>query len=67
MRTYDFSRFDSLIGLLDYFNTEKKCIKFLEKELWEDGTPISPYDPTSKVYGRGDGLYRSRTQAGTST
>lgn len=60
MRTFNFSRFDSLIELLDYFNTEKKCIKFLEKELWENGTPISPYDPTSKVYRRGDGLYRCK-------
>lgn len=60
MRTFNFSCFDSLIELLDYFNTEKKCIKFLEKELWENGKPASPYDPTSKVYRRGDGLYRCR-------
>lgn len=60
MKTYNFSRFDSLVELLDYFNTEKKCIKFLEKELWENGIPVSPYDPTSKVYKRGDGLYRCK-------
>ena len=45
---------------MQVFDTEKKCIRYLESKLWENGKPVSPYDPTSKVYRRGDGMYRCK-------
>lgn len=52
--------FDSVFVLMNAFNTEKKCINYLESKLWVNGKPVSPYDPTSKVYRRGDGMYRCK-------
>ena len=52
--------FTSLFDLLQAFPTEESCIAYLEKQLWGDGEPVSPYDPTSKVYRRGDGMYRCK-------
>ena len=51
-------KFNSLYDLLEAFPTEESCIKYLEQQRWASGIPVSPYDPTSKVYNRGDGLYR---------
>lgn len=58
MKTFDFSKFKSLKQLLQTFKTEADCIHFLEDKLWDGKVPTSPYDPTSKVYRRGDGYYR---------
>ena len=52
-------KFRSLADFHRSFPTEKSCIRFLERKLWPHGV-ISPYDPTSKVYMRGDGLYRCK-------
>ena len=52
--------FKSLFDLLQAFPTEQSCIEYLEKQLWPNGEPVSPYDPTSKVYRRGDGMYRCK-------
>ena len=52
--------FTSLFDLLQAFPTEESCIAYLEHQLWPDGEPVSPYDPTSKVYRRGDGMYRCK-------
>lgn len=52
--------FTSLLDLLQAFPTEESCIAYLEKQLWGDGEPVSPYDPTSKVYRRSDGMYRCK-------
>ena len=41
--------FKSVIELINTFNTEQKCIEFLEKIRW-NGNVVSPYDPTSAVY-----------------
>ncbi len=51
--------FKSLFDLLQAFPTEESRIEYLEKKLW-NGTPVSPYDPTSKVYRRDDGMYRCK-------
>ena len=51
-------KFTSLYDLLEAFPTEESCIKYLEQQRWANGIPVSPYDPTSKVYNRGDGMYR---------
>ena len=60
MKTYNFGQFNSIMEFSKKFNTQKKCIRFLEKELWGDKIPTSPFDPTSKVYKRGDVLYRCK-------
>lgn len=60
MKTFDFSKFKSLKQLLQAFKTEADCIHFLEDKLWDEKVPTSPYDPTSKVYRRGDGYYRCK-------
>lgn len=52
-------KFKSLFDLQQTFNTEKKCIRFLEKKLWANGV-VSPFDPSSKVYRRSDGTYRCK-------
>ena len=53
-------KFNSLFDLLTAFPTEESCIKYLEQQRWKDGIPVSPYDITSKVYNRGDGMYRCK-------
>lgn len=59
MDNLDFSNFDSLFDLYETFPTEQSCIKFLERKRWPNGV-VSPFDPSSKVYHRGDGLYRCK-------
>lgn len=39
----------SLFDLQKAFPTEQKCIEYLEYLIW-NGNPVSPFDPTSKVY-----------------
>lgn len=41
--------FNSLFELARVFNTEQKCIDYLEELIW-NGNPVSPFDSTSKVY-----------------
>lgn len=53
-------KFNSLYDLLEAFPTEESCIKYLEQQRWANGIPVPPYDPTSKVYNRGDGMYRCK-------
>jgi transposase-like protein len=43
------AEFKSIFDLLKAFPTEQSCIEHLEKLMW-DGNPVSPFDPTSKVY-----------------
>lgn len=54
------TKFNSLFDLLQAFPTEKSCIKYLEQQRWLNSKPISPYDSSSKVYKRGDGMYRCK-------
>lgn len=44
-----FEKFNSLADLMAAFPTEKTCVDYLEKRKWK-GHPVSPFDPTSKVY-----------------
>ena len=48
--------FKSIIELMAYFDTEEKCITYLEELRWMNGV-VSPYDPTSKVYKGKNHLY----------
>lgn len=41
------------------FSDEKACIKYLEELFWK-GTPVSPFDPTSKVYKCKNGKYKCK-------
>lgn len=43
-------KFKSLVDFRNAFPDEKSCITYLEHQLWPNGEPISPFDPTSKVY-----------------
>ena len=52
-------KFNSLFDFFEAFPDEKSCIGYLENKRW-GGNIISPYDPTSKVYHRGDGMYRCK-------
>jgi len=49
MNIFDDYKFKSVKELIRAFPDEQSCINFLEKALW-DGTPVSPFDETSKVY-----------------
>ena len=42
-------KFDSIISLITTFDTEQKCINYLEKQRWPNRV-ISPYNALSKVY-----------------
>lgn len=57
MEKLNFGAFNSLYDLFEAFPTEEACISYLESKRWGKGV-VSPYDPTSKVYKRGDGKYR---------
>ncbi|WP_322632327.1 IS1595 family transposase [endosymbiont DhMRE of Dentiscutata heterogama] len=41
--------FKNLSELSEFFPTKQSCIDYFEKLRW-NGNPVSPYDPTSKVY-----------------
>lgn len=55
----NFERFNSLYDFFEAFPNEQSCINYLENIRWKDGV-VSPYDPSSKVYHRGDGMYRCK-------
>ncbi len=59
MEKVNFGAFNSLYDFFEAFPNEEACIAFLESKRWENGV-VSPYDPTSKVYHRGDGNYRCK-------
>ena len=39
----------SVLEIIRDFPDEQSCIEYLEETRWE-GNPVSPFDPTSKVY-----------------
>lgn len=48
--------FKSIIDLIHTFQTEEQCIAHLEQIRW-NGSIVSPFDPTSKVYNCAKGRY----------
>ena len=56
----DLRGFNSLIGLINTFSTEQKCIEYLEQIRW-NGKVVSPFDPTSKVYKCSKGYWCKNT------
>ena len=53
-------KFSSLYDLSEAFPTEESCIKYLGQQRWVNSISVSLYDPMSKVYNRGDGMYRCK-------
>ncbi|WNE40907.1 MAG: hypothetical protein mread185_000364 [Mycoplasmataceae bacterium] len=52
--------FESIIQfLLEIFPTEQHCINYFEEKRWK-GNPISPFDPTSKVYKYPNNQYKCK-------
>ena len=41
------------------FNCEDVCLSYLEERFWNN-VPVSPFDPSSKVYNYGNHKYRCR-------
>jgi transposase-like protein len=52
-------QFNSLFDLLKTFDSEEICIEYLETLLWNN-TPVSPFDPNSKVYKCAVNKYRCK-------
>lgn len=52
----DFSKFDSLVSLTNYFKTEESCIKFFELQRWNKQV-VCPYCGKVHSYKRADGRY----------
>ena len=59
MDKINFGNFNSLYDFFEAFPTEASCIAYLENKRWKNGV-VSPFDPSSKVYHRGDGMYRCK-------
>lgn len=53
----NFSKFNSLIALVDFFNTEEKCKAAIAQERWGDGEAVCPYCGCSHTYACKDGRY----------
>lgn len=49
----------SMLDLVRTFPTEQSCIDYMEQIIWA-GKPISPFDPSSKVYKCKDNRYKCR-------
>lgn len=49
IQSKDIRDFDSLFDMLDYFNTEEKCIEYLAKVRWEGGVEC-PHCENDKAY-----------------
>jgi len=54
------SQFKSLFEFLKSNPTEQDCIDYYEQLRWKGELPISPYDPTSKVYKCKDNKYKCK-------
>ena len=59
MDNINFGNFNSLYDFFEAFPKEASCITYIENKRWKNGV-ISPYVPSSKVYHRGDGMYRCK-------
>ena len=53
----NFSQFNSLIALVDYFNTEDKCKQAIAQQRWGDGEAVCPYCGHTHTYSCTDGRY----------
>ncbi len=51
--------FKTLFELISRFTDEETCLRYLEGRRWQ-GNPVSPFDPSSKVYKCKDNQYRCK-------
>lgn len=51
------SKFDSLISLVTYFNSEEKCKKVIKEQRFGNKLPVCPYCGSVHTYERSDGRY----------
>ena len=54
----DFSQFDSLVSLTEYFVSNNVCKSFLAESRWSDGDIVCPYCGQHHCSVRKDGRYR---------
>jgi len=54
-RKITMSKSKSPFDQLETAPSRKKYIKYFERMRWKEGIPISPYDPSAKVYKLADG------------
>ena len=53
----NFAKFDSLIQLADFFNTEAKCKAAIAQERWGDGDVVCPYCGSTHCHMCSDGRF----------
>lgn len=53
----DFTRFDSLIAIADYFSTDDICKAVIAQQRWGDGEAVCPYCGCTHTYSCKDGRY----------
>ena len=51
------SKFNSLISLATYFNTEAKCKQVIKEQRFGKESPVCPYCGSVHTYERSDGRY----------
>ena len=56
----DFSKFDNIISLTSYFNSEETCRMAIVQSRWADGDIICPYCGTHHCKVRKDGRFRCK-------
>lgn len=54
----DFSRFNSLLSVMNYFSSNEVCKDFLAEHRWGDGNAVCPYCGKKHTYKRRDGRYK---------
>ena len=57
MSHINFTKFNSLIQIADYFNTEDKCKQAIAQERWGDGEAVCPYCGCTHTYMTAEGRY----------
>lgn len=57
----DFKKFNNIISLTTYFNTERKCKQAIIDSRWEDGNVVCPYCGAHHCVDRMDGRFRCKT------
>lgn len=53
----DFSRFNSIFAVMNYFTSNKVCKAFLAEQRWGKGKAVCPYCGKTHTYKRKDGRY----------
>ena len=56
----DFTKFNNIISLTSYFNTEAKCKQAIIESRWTDGDIVCPFCREHHCTVRKDGKYRCK-------